>query len=275
MTSRLSNFSGEPLILDGPMGTEIDRRGGDTTLPLWSARALVEDPNMIRDIHIDYLKAGADIITTNTFRTQKRTLKRAGIGEKAEALTNLAAELAAEARKIENKDALIAGSISPLEDCYSPQLVPSNDILSEEHRLMAKWLAQNEIDIFLIETMNTTREAIAAVEAARTYDLPIWLSLTCDDIGNILGGETWNQLFRDTKEVVDVYLVNCTSLEGTSKALAQFVQNKIPKFGAYPNFGTVDTVKGWNAGVIPTLFEDTIKSWLELKPHVLGTCCGA
>ena len=76
--------SGRALLLDGATGTELQRRGVDTSLPLWSARALLEAPatRALRAIHADYIGAGADIITTNTFRAQRRTLTRAGLGER-------------------------------------------------------------------------------------------------------------------------------------------------------------------------------------------------
>ena len=78
--------SGRVLLLDGATGTELQRRGVDTGLPLWSARALIEAPEVLTAIHADYVAAGADIITTNTFRTHRRTLTRAGMGERTREL---------------------------------------------------------------------------------------------------------------------------------------------------------------------------------------------
>src|SRR5438034_11831000 len=68
------------LLLDGATGTELGRRGADISLPLWSARAIIEAPDILADIHRDYLRAGADLITANTFRTHRRTLAKAGMG---------------------------------------------------------------------------------------------------------------------------------------------------------------------------------------------------
>src|SRR5512135_2602497 len=85
------------LLLDGATGTELQRRGVDTTLPLWSARALLQAPAVLHAIHGDYIAAGADIITTNTFRTHRRTLTRAGLGDRTRELTQLAVRLAREA----------------------------------------------------------------------------------------------------------------------------------------------------------------------------------
>src|SRR3989344_2958101 len=99
MTQRFDRFrkrleDGETLILNGAMGTEIQRRGVSTKLPLWSAAAVVSDPDVIKQIHRDYIYAGADILTTNTFRTNVRTLCKAGMtSEDARRYTRIACAL--------------------------------------------------------------------------------------------------------------------------------------------------------------------------------------
>ncbi|HEU0114112.1 MAG TPA: homocysteine S-methyltransferase family protein, partial [Thermomicrobiales bacterium] len=114
--------AGKPLLLDAAMGTELDRRGVRTTLPLWSAIGLIAAPDVVRQIHLDNLAAGADIITTDTFRTIRRTFAKAGRDpQEGVRLNAVAVDLARAARDKANRpDALIAGSIAPLEDCYSP-----------------------------------------------------------------------------------------------------------------------------------------------------------
>src|SRR5512147_1596702 len=113
----------KPILLDGATGTELQRRGVDTSLPLWSARALLDAHEVLYAIHTEYLAANADIITTNTFRTHRRTLTRAGLGERTRELTQLAVAIAREAARQADRQVFVAGSISPLEDCYSPQRV--------------------------------------------------------------------------------------------------------------------------------------------------------
>ncbi|MEK7312266.1 MAG: homocysteine S-methyltransferase family protein, partial [Chloroflexota bacterium] len=134
MSSFLSRFSqSNPLILDGATGTELNRRGVDTGLPLWSANALLTDSGLdtLRQIHLDYLNAGAGIITANTFRTHRRAL--AGKGYDARELTKRAVETAREAVAQIGNLRYIAGSIAPLEDCYSPQRIPSDAECRTEH----------------------------------------------------------------------------------------------------------------------------------------------
>ena len=127
LKERLTN--NETIIMDGAMGTEILNRGFPTTLPLWSAEALLEHPEIVQRIHEDYIQAGAEIIITNTFRTTRRAFTARGIADKATEMTLLACNIAQKA--VENtqpdREVYIAGSVAPLEDCYSPQLTPTQE----------------------------------------------------------------------------------------------------------------------------------------------------
>ena len=175
--------TGRPLLLDGATGTELQRRGVDTGLPLWSARALIEAPEVLQAIHADYINAGADIITTNTFRTQRRTLERAGIGSRARELTQLAVQIAREAAQSVDRKIFVAGSISPLEDCYAPERVPPDGDLWIEHAELARDLAQAGCDLLLVETMNTIREAVIAARCAAVTGLPVCVSFVVGPAG--------------------------------------------------------------------------------------------
>src|SRR5499426_2809023 len=95
-----------PLLLDGATGTELERRGVRSELPLWSSWALLEAPDVLRAIHLDSLAAGADALTAATFRTHARSLAAAGLASRAGALTTLAVELAREAAARAGRPAL-------------------------------------------------------------------------------------------------------------------------------------------------------------------------
>src|SRR5437588_2160168 len=140
MTRDLDNaFHVRPFVLDGALGTELEGRGVNTSGKSWTARGLVSHPDLIFRIHREYLWDGADIITANTFRTNPRALKDTGLD--AEALTKKAVRIARKARRQKNALRQVAGSIAPVEDCFSPELVPPSDTaLVEEHRVMARWL---------------------------------------------------------------------------------------------------------------------------------------
>ena len=257
------------------MGTEIERRGGNTSLPLWSARVLLDNPEMVLHIHSDFIQAGADIITTNTFRTQEWTLQKAGLSStKAKELVFLAVSLAQESRS-KTGNCLIAGSIAPLEDCYSPHLVPQQSILVSEHEKLISQLAEAGVDLFLIETMNSIKEAKVAFEFTQEYpDIPVIVSFTCDNNGNILSGDSWSEASNYFKDKVAVLSVNCSSLNGTYQAIRELQDLQVDNWGTYPNFGTVSG-DSWSRNLDNEYIHKAIHEWIELEPKLIGTCCGA
>src|SRR5262249_59375042 len=106
------------------MGPELQGRETSTVLPLWSARPLLDDPELVWTIHGDEVAAGADVLTADTFRTHARTLAKAGLADRAGELTALAVRLAHQAAAAPDREAFVAGSPSPLEDCYRPDPGP-------------------------------------------------------------------------------------------------------------------------------------------------------
>ena len=129
----------KPLIMDGSMGTELMRRGIELPLPLWSSMSNIDQFDQVMNIHKDYIEAGSDILTTNTFRTTPRTFIKAGYSQNeseiiSEQCCNMAIEAAKHAVKKENT--LIAGSVAPLEDCYEPLHFPGKEIAKKEFQLI-------------------------------------------------------------------------------------------------------------------------------------------
>ena len=118
------NTSKYPLILDGAMGTELLRMGVELPLPLWSAVANKTHSDIVYKIHQKYVKAGADVLTTNSFRTTPYAYQKAGFSKSDAILKskNNLKKAVLLAKKAVSGNQLIAGSIAPIEDCYSPEL---------------------------------------------------------------------------------------------------------------------------------------------------------
>lgn len=286
--------SGRVLILDGATGTELDRRGVDTSLPLWSARALIVAPEIVRQVHGDYLAAGADIITTNTFRTHRRTLTRAGVGERTRELTQLAVTLAREAIAHSGRTAFIAGSMSPLEDCYSPALVPSAEELHAEHLEMARDLAEAGCDLLLVETMNSIREAVIAAECAAATGLSVCVSFVVGPNGRapdqptvaeedvaapmtLLSGETIaSAVAALTNLKPTAIMVNCVPLVYVDRAWAELRAAWRGPLGLYANVGHADDAIGWTLtdDVQPAAYARHARRWIEQGAAIVGGCCG-
>lgn len=275
-----------PILLDGATGSELDRRAVDTTLPLWSARALLDAPDVLFQIHTDYLRAGAEIITANTFRTHRRTLARAGLGDRAPELTRLAVQIARDAVSAfpGGGGRFVAGSLAPLEDCYSPELVPPPAECEREHAEMAAQLAEAGADLILVETMNTVREAVAATRAARATGLPVLTGFVCRTDGRLFSGEVVTDAARAVAPLGGVgLLINCTPsttihepFKEMRTALARATAHRPPILGLYANIGHTDAVKGWEstADVTPLEYARLAVGWLKLGANLIGGCCG-
>jgi S-methylmethionine-dependent homocysteine/selenocysteine methylase len=277
--------SQRPVILDGALGSELERRGIDTGLPLWSARPLLTRPDAVRTLHEDYLRAGADIIATCTFRTTRRTFLRAGLPDRSAECTALAVNLARDAReRTGTSAALIGGSMGPLEDCYRPDLVPSEPELRDEHREHAGRLAAAGVDVLLIETIGTTGEARIASEAARATGLEFVLSFLGGDDGTLFGGEHLSDAVRAVVPFhPTVICVNCVAARHIERHLSALLSalGGIPPgercaAGVYANAGLIggDPERPMVCDVSPAEYAQLSGTWAVMGARLIGGCCG-
>jgi S-methylmethionine-dependent homocysteine/selenocysteine methylase len=283
--------------LDGATGTELQRRGVDTSLPLWSARALIAAPatRVLQTVHADYIHAGADILTTNTFRTHRRTLERAGIGSRARELTQLAVQIAQDATRSVDRKIFVAGSMSPLEDCYIPELVPPDGALWIEHTEMARDLAQAGCDLLLVETMNTIREAVIAARCANATGLPVCVSFIVGPNGlppdrvnvaqaaetrtqlKLLSGESFNDAVAALRSINPaVILINCVPLANIDRAFTELRAAHFGPIGLYANVGHAEDQVGWTLtdDVVPDAYARHAQQWVRQGAAIIGGCCG-
>ncbi len=265
------------LLLDGATGTELNRRGVDTGLPLWSANALTTDVglNVLKQVHLDYLNAGADIITTNTFRTNRRAL--VGKGFSAHELTLRAVATAKEAVAEFGKPGLVAGSLSSLEDCYRPDLVPSDDECLAEHTERIDHLVEGGVDLLLIETMNSIREAVIAAKIAAATGIPVWVTFVCGTLGRILSGESITQAAELLMPLgVKALGVNCMPAHMIAQPLNELRTMCGEDFPllAYGNIGFADDEQGWvnTDSTTPEGYLQYAKTW---PAQIIGACCGS
>lgn len=270
----------EKIIINGPTGTEMQRRGLNTKLPLWSAAPLLINPDIVRTIHEDYIKAGADIIITNSFRTNVRTLDKIGLGELSTPLTNLAVKLAKEARENSGReDVIIAGDIAPLEDCYTPSLVPSEKELLEEHRRSADDLAKAGVDIIQIETVGTFQEGLAVAKAAHETGLDFILSFICNPEGNLLSGESLEEAVQAISAFNPIALTtNCRAPKIIEAAVYKLLKLTDKPVGVYANgVGCPADEFGWEfceTGVSAEEYLEYAKKWINDGVTLIGGCCG-
>jgi S-methylmethionine-dependent homocysteine/selenocysteine methylase len=273
------------LLLDAAMGSDLDRRGVKTSLPLWSALGLLEAPDVVYRIHRDNLEAGADILTTNTFRTTQWSLRKAGIDTaRAAELDMLAVELAMTARSdLAREDAMIAGSIAPLEDCYLPTFEIDPGVALHEHRAQARNLAAAGVDFLLIETMPTIAEAMLALAAASETGLQTAVSFVCaaaaaeETEPRLLSGETLVEAMSRVAELAPAaILVNCAPASAIAAGIRALRAASAVPFGGYANVGHVDDDVGWSSagGMTGAEYAAAAEAWLDAGARVIGGCCG-
>lgn len=266
-----------PVLLDGATGTELERRGHPSSLPLWSSHALLDAPEAVAEIHADYVDAGAEIITANTFRTQSRVLaKLAAAKGRARELTQRAVSLAREAARRRPGQVWVAGSAPPLEDCYRPDWAPDKNSLDIEHREHAEHLAEAGVDLILVETMNNIAESVSAARAAALTRLPFWISFICGGDGRLLSGES----LGDALEAVrasgpEIVLVNCLPPSAVAQCLAPLAASGFA-FGVYANLGapSANSPDQRREDCDPADFALQARGWVEAGARVLGGCCG-
>jgi S-methylmethionine-dependent homocysteine/selenocysteine methylase len=278
-------ISGPPLLLDGGMGRELRARGVPIPESIWSANGLLAAPDVTRQIHIDYIDAGADIITTNTYGVIRSDLASEGIESRFAELNVLACTLALEAREASCRSVQIAGSLPPLRGSYRPDLVgPWGEIFplyDEQARLLAE-----HVDLLLCETMSSGAEARMAASAAAATGLPVWVSFTLDDSerGTLRSGESVGDALNLLRDLpIAGVLANCCTPESISAALPELIRSGKPFVGGYAN--TFQPVpEEWtleSEGFLPTrddldaeAYATHARAWLESGATVVGGCCG-
>jgi len=267
-----------PLVLDGGTATELQRAGIALAPPLWSASALLaeEHRRVLRTVHARFLAAGADVLTANTFRCNARAARAAGLDRAGAAwLVHAALGVALAARADVGSSAAIAGSLAPIEDCYRPDLVPPDDELRIEHEWLAAELVRAGLDLVLIETMNTRREARIALEAVLAAGGRAWVSFVCGPGARLLSGELLADAAREVERAgAEATLVNCTAPAETERCLYELRDACGGPIGAYPNVEDRSVATPASA-VEPEELAELLLRWSEeLGPAIVGGCCG-
>jgi S-methylmethionine-dependent homocysteine/selenocysteine methylase len=272
---------GAPLLLDGATGAQLHARGMPTPAPLWSAAALLERRGLglLRLIAGEYIRAGAEILTTNTFRTHQRNLDAGRSPLGADDLNRRAVRVLREAIKEEGAEGRVwvAGSITTLEDCYRPDLVPSDAECETEHAAAAGSLGEAGVDLLLLETFNTVRESAIATRCAAAVDVPLLSCVVCGDDGRLLSGESVAQWAQAVAPLLpDAMGINCASLAGMELALTDLEQSapQMPRV-AYGNIGEELPSGAWDSSDCPPdQYAAHAARWHEAGARVIGGCCG-
>jgi S-methylmethionine-dependent homocysteine/selenocysteine methylase len=271
-------------LLDGGMGQELISRSTNPPTALWATQVLLESPELVKAVHDDYFRAGADIATTNTYAIHHDRLEPYNLDHRFAELHHQACHLAVQARDEYGKG-LVAGSLGPLGWSYRPELAFSLDQSIERYAEIVE-LQKPYVDFFLCETMSSLEQAKAAVIGAQTAGKPVWLSVSANDESGseLRSGEKVSDVVTLAKELgIDTVLVNCSTPEAVSQALADLVHQGL-RVGGYANgFSKIsDTYKTKGSTVdsletrkdlSPEVYVNFAKDWLHLGATIIGGCC--
>ena len=282
------------VILDGALATELTRRGADLLDPLWSAKTLIEQPGLIRAVHLDYFKAGADVATTATYQATFEAFRRRGIDREAAAqLMRDAVRLAMEAREEfwavpANREGrlrpLVAASIGPygamLADGseYRGHYARSDAQLREFHRPRFEVLAESGADLLAIETIPCLREALVLARLLEEFpSMSAWISFSCQDGSRNCEGEDIGACASALQPYSQIAAVgmNCTRPEFVESLLRRMRPHTGKPLLAYPNSGeNYDAAaKVWRGNPQVRAFADQARSWYDAGARILGGCC--
>ena len=269
--------AGAPVLLDGALGTELERRNVPAGLPLWSTHALLEAPETIANIHRDYVAAGAEVLTAASFRTQRRSLARAPgarLESQAGPLTRQAVLLARRAAQQASRPCWVAGSAPPPEDCYRPDQVPDERVARSEHREHIAHLVEAGCDLIAVETMNCVREARVAAEAAAETGVPFWVSFVCGADAHLLSGETLAAAIDAIRESRPAAVgVNCVAISEVSACLPVLANCGLD-FLVYANLGAPSEDGSRTDWREPEVFAAEASAWVQAGAAGVGGCCG-
>ena len=274
-----------PVLLDGGMGQELYSRAGGDVGNLWSGQVLIDRAELVQEVHEDFIQAGAQIITTNTYMLGRSKLEKAGLGHEFEAVNIKAGQLACQAREKSNTNVQIAGALPPLSGSFRPDLVAPINLIEPMYSEQAEILAPY-VDLFLCETMSSAQEAVAAVAGAAKFGKPIWVSWTLQDNGSkvLRSGESLTKAYDALKgQPVSAFLINCCSPESVSAAIPELVSlSDCPVGGLANGFKEIPIdwvssdkieVLGRREDLNEINYAFHVKNWIASGARLVGGCC--
>lgn len=284
--------AGRLLLLDGATGTELQRRGAAMHPAAWCATATLTDPDLLLAVHCDYIGAGADIITTNTFSTNRRMLAAAGLGAQLAAINRRAVALARAARAQAGlaRPVVIAGSLShqvPVvagSDYRDPAAIPDRRTALAECTDLAAILAEAGADLLLLEMMSDPDLALPALAAAGATGLPVWVGLSArlEADGRLVAYHRRELPFAEVAaEIIgaggaSAYGIMHTPVAAIAPSLAIIRRHWSGPLMAYPDSG-VFRMPQWlfDDIIAPNILARLARQWRnDFAIGILGGCCG-
>lgn len=286
--------SGALVFLDGAVGTELQQMGVPMDDVAWCATALKTHPDTIRQLHEDYINAGADIITANTYASSPHNLAAVGLGDQAKELNTRAVELARQAvdNTAVDRPVWIAGSLSSF-GVYnvsrgSRDVVPM-DVIEASYRMQAAMLAEAKVDLLVLEMVREEEQGGMLLKAALETGLPVWVGLSCslaaDGSVKMLSADNVTGASKlDFAEILNSLMsiggstlaVMHSDVKHITPALKIALEEWTGPMAAYANSGNYYRISrpSFEDAISPEDYLAYAKEWVELGVQIIGGCCG-
>lgn len=281
-----------PIIIDGALATELESRGADLNDSLWSARYLDEQPDLIRDVHFDYLQAGARVIITASYQASIPGFMARGMSlQTSMSLIARSVDIAKDARLRwlalhPNSDymPLIAGSVGPYGAYtadggeYRGKYGLSAQALRDFHRPRIEILIENGVDILACETIPDLDEAIVLADLIGEYSgVSAWMSFSCPNDQTTWAGQSLHEVGRVMRRYPHIVAIgsNCTGPQYMPGIISTFRQNGHEQIVVYPNSGEVynATDNQWYGTATCDDYVDAARTWVSAGATIIGGCC--
>ena len=282
------------LVIDGALATELERRGCDLKDELWSAKILLEQPEIIKQVHLDYFKAGADCAITASYQATIEGFAKRGLTEKeAIGLIQKSVKLAREARDdfwadMQNhagrSKPFVAASVGPygafLADGseYRGNYGLSEKDLMDFHRPRMRALIEADADILACETIPCLIEAQAIAKLLKEFPgITAWISFTGRDDRHISEGQVFADCVRQLEGLPQIAAIgiNCTSPTHISSLIHEAKKSTEKPILVYPNSGEIYDASnnGWDGKPVLDSFGEQAREWYEAGARLIGGCC--
>jgi homocysteine S-methyltransferase len=262
-----------PLILDGALGSLLQQKNLVRHPYLWMSYANITHPIIVSRVHKSYINAGADIITTNTFRTNPIAVKNSSLKIKNQTLVKKSVEIAK--KSAYGYPVLVAGSNAPAEDCYQIERKISFKELQENHELHIQYLVESGVDFILNETQSHLDEIKIICKFCSRNKIPFIISLFFNMELKLLSGENISEIIKFIKDHNSLAIsFNCIQ-PSNFKRLTKKINFDF-NWGFYLNCLSGNYFdKNILSGISPADFSKLVKPTLKLKPSFIGSCCGS
>jgi homocysteine S-methyltransferase len=269
---------GEHILIDGATGTEIERRGVPMVDNAWTGGGALTHPEIVRQVHEDYIRLGAQVVISNTFSTSRHVLQDAGLEEHFEMLNRRGIELAREARtNMQAPDVLVAGGITHLS---FTDRIPEHDQLRANIEEQAAIMAEAGADLIILEMMVDVERMLILLDSAQKTGLPVWVGFSCDldegSVPRLLNSPALVDGIEAVKgkDVSFVFIMH-TEVEYVEACVDVLQANWPGPIGVYAHSGKF-VAPNWifDDTISPEDYASAAKSWSQRGVQVIGGCCG-